>query len=389
MQKFNLLSIILLLFILVPLHFAQDPREELLVPKADSGAVTIDGIMDEAAWGNAAEINLVTGTEYNIFANKYYREGLTEPEFDELYARLLWSKDTLYVFVHVDEFVNDSTDLFWVPTQDGHWGGDQLFISLSNRLGVDMKGWYDGNVYAAPNGPYHFLILGENVTLNGDDTTFVPDEYRGCPDDSQKVFLGSDVANYAVTIDMDNGVWDVEMAIYNPNITDQSSIGFNIGGSMGSTTANAEFEDAYGYYTWQPNIPDDPFGDPTGNGDPGFFNLANADYWALLNFLTTPSGIREEKTASGSPAAFNLYQNYPNPFNPTTTIKFEIASQSPVYLKIYNIVGEEVAALVNGTVMNAGTYSASFDAANLASGIYFYELKADNFVISKKMVLLK
>ncbi|MGE5862125.1 MAG: hypothetical protein ACM34J_16315, partial [Ignavibacteria bacterium] len=75
MQKFNLLSIILLLFILVPLHFAQDPREELLVPKADSGAVTIDGIMDEAAWGNAAEINLVTGTEYNIFANKYYREG--------------------------------------------------------------------------------------------------------------------------------------------------------------------------------------------------------------------------------------------------------------------------------------------------------------------------
>jgi hypothetical protein len=366
-------------------------RPELNVPQADSGAVVIDGIMDEAAWSGAAEINLVTSTGYNIFANKYYREDLAEPEFDELYARLLWSEDTLYLFVHIDEFVNDSTDLFWVQTQSGHWGGDQLFVSLSNRLGVNMKGWYDGNVYAAPDGPYHFLILGDMVSLNADDTNYVPVEYRMCFDqsDSLKAFIAADIANYAVNIDMAEGIWDVEMAIYNPHITAQSSIGFNIGGSMGSTQANAQFGDAYGYYTWQPNIADDPFGDPYGNGDPGFYNLANADYWALINFQTEPLSVKEEKTPFGPPTTFNVHQNYPNPFNPTTTIKFEVPVQSSVYLKIFNIVGEEIATLVNGEVLNNGAYSVTFDASSIASGIYFYQLRADNFVQTRKMVLLK
>jgi hypothetical protein len=178
MYKFNLLFIGCLLFI--PIVLAQDLREELVVPRADSGAITIDGVMDEAAWSSAAEVNLITSSEYNIFANKYEREGLAEPEFDELYARLLWSKDTLYVYVHINEYVNDSTDLFWLTDNDTWWGGDQLFVSLSNRLGLDMSGGYQGDVYKAPDGPYHFLVLGDEVTLNGDDTVFVPEEFRKC-----------------------------------------------------------------------------------------------------------------------------------------------------------------------------------------------------------------
>ncbi|HEX2982245.1 MAG TPA: hypothetical protein VHO28_01745, partial [Ignavibacteriales bacterium] len=137
-------SFVLAVFLLASFSlsvFAQDSytRKVVEVPKTDSGSVVIDGVMDEPAWNSAAQVNLVTSTAYEIFSYYYARQGLTEPDFDELYGRLLWNEDTLYVFMHIDEMVNDSTDLYF----DGQWISDQLFISLSNRLGVDMQGWYD------------------------------------------------------------------------------------------------------------------------------------------------------------------------------------------------------------------------------------------------------
>lgn len=391
MKKSNVLFVGLLFFLSVTGAFGQDyVRKVVEVPKVDSGAVKIDGVMDESAWDNAAHADLITSTGYEIFDFPYNRDGLSEPEFDALYGRMLWSKDTLYVFIHIDEYVNDSTNLFWLTDNDTWWGGDQLFVSLSNRLGVNMSGDYHGNVYAAPDGPYHFLILGDQVTLNGGFPTFVPDEYRGdCPDDSLNTFLASDIARYAVTIDSANGVWDIEMAIYNPNIALQSSLGFNIGGSTGSSEAYDIFGDAYGYYTWQPNISNDPFGDPFGNGDPGFYNLANSDYWALLNFVSGTTDIKEENGFANVPKGFKLMQNFPNPFNPSTTIRFQISQASPVTLKIYNTLGQVVATLVNGKPLAAGTYSVDWDASQFASGVYFYELKTNDVVQSKKMILLK
>ena len=89
-----------------------------------------------------------------------------------------------------------------------------------------------------------------------------------------------------------------------------------------------------------------------------------------------------------SPVSFNLSQNYPNPFNPTTTISYSIPNESQVNLKIYDVMGSEVAVLVNGR-QQTGTYDVKFDAASLASGTYFYKLTAGEFVSVKKMVLLK
>ncbi len=85
---------------------------------------------------------------------------------------------------------------------------------------------------------------------------------------------------------------------------------------------------------------------------------------------------------------FSLSQNYPNPFNPSTNIKFTVAENASVTLKVFNVLGEEVATLVNKT-MKPGNYSVQFNAENLTSGIYFYTLKSDNFVQTKKMLLLK
>jgi len=102
-----------------------------------------------------------------------------------------------------------------------------------------------------------------------------------------------------------------------------------------------------------------------------------------------PEGVTSvEEVSSITPDNYTLSQNYPNPFNPSTTINFTIPSNELVTLKIFNILGSEVATLVNGTLA-AGSYKFNFNAQNLASGIYLYELKAGNFLEIKKMNLLK
>jgi D-alanyl-D-alanine carboxypeptidase len=85
---------------------------------------------------------------------------------------------------------------------------------------------------------------------------------------------------------------------------------------------------------------------------------------------------------------FSLSQNYPNPFNPTTTINFSIHGQTYVSLKVYDVLGKEVAELVNEE-RSSGSYKLDFDASNLSSGIYFYTLKTNHSIISRKMVVIK
>jgi hypothetical protein len=88
------------------------------------------------------------------------------------------------------------------------------------------------------------------------------------------------------------------------------------------------------------------------------------------------------------PDDFILYQNFPNPFNPNTTIGYKIPERSFVTIKVYDVLGNEVATLVNEE-KQAGAYEVKFDGARLTSGIYFYQIKAGNFVETKKMILLK
>jgi hypothetical protein len=91
----------------------------------------------------------------------------------------------------------------------------------------------------------------------------------------------------------------------------------------------------------------------------------------------------------GSPEGFDLAQNYPNPFNPSTAIQFQVEKTARVTLKVYDVLGQEVATLVDD-VKPAGTYTATFNASSLASGLYLYRLSSDGgFHESRKMLLLK
>lgn len=107
----------------------------------------------------------------------------------------------------------------------------------------------------------------------------------------------------------------------------------------------------------------------------------------VANSLGLPTSVEEEN----NPVAvsnFELQQNYPNPFNPNTQIRFSLAEQSQVTLKVYNILGNEIVTLVND-VKGAGVHEVSFDGSGLASGVYFYTLQTGKFTQTHKMILLK
>jgi hypothetical protein len=110
------------------------------------------------------------------------------------------------------------------------------------------------------------------------------------------------------------------------------------------------------------------------------------DLWIALLYKQGLSSVRDEQ--GEIPKQFVLEQNYPNPFNPATNIRFSITKASSVSLTVYDILGKEVAALVN-EYLEPGTYTSTFNARSLSSGLYFYRLRSGNIVETKKMLLLR
>ena len=105
---------------------------------------------------------------------------------------------------------------------------------------------------------------------------------------------------------------------------------------------------------------------------------------------TTNGGVTfiEDEKNEEIPTDYNLTNNFPNPFNPSTKIKYSIPQSSQVIIKVFDILGNEIETLVSEQ-KNTGTYEITWHSENLPSGVYFYRLKAGNFVETKKMVLLK
>jgi hypothetical protein len=131
--------------------------------------------------------------------------------------------------------------------------------------------------------------------------------------------------------------------------------------------------------------------DPDGDNGDNYVWVGYEDFFYPFQIATNvfgimPVGISENEGVS--PEEFKLSQNYPNPFNPSTKIEFSIPSNEFVTLKVYDILGSEVRTLVSDQ-FNAGSYEVDFNASNLATGMYIYELRAGSFIGAKKMILLK
>jgi len=111
--------------------------------------------------------------------------------------------------------------------------------------------------------------------------------------------------------------------------------------------------------------------------------VLHVDNLSFDNLITSVS------LSSGKlPSKFDLAQNYPNPFNPATSISFDLPLKSFVLLKVFDLIGREVATIVSGE-LSAGTHTREWNAANMPSGIYFYRLQSDSFSETKKLVLMR
>lgn len=134
------------------------------------------------------------------------------------------------------------------------------------------------------------------------------------------------------------------------------------------------------------------------SGFPGSASFTNtttprSKNWTMYTRINPVTGgqipIGINTISNEIPASFNLKQNYPNPFNPSTTIRFELKSNSVVSIKVFDVTGREVARVLNNQNIQAGTHEVNFDASKLSSGVYFYKLETEGFSDTKKMMLVK
>ena len=137
------------------------------------------------------------------------------------------------------------------------------------------------------------------------------------------------------------------------------------------------------------------------SGEYNIINISPGSYFFVTRVIQDTFGIKNtnfitkvKKQNDVIPTSFSLSQNYPNPFNPETRIQYSVVNAQHVVLKVYDVLGNEVAVLVNEE-QPAGTYQISFNQQQttnhqqLSSGIYFYQLHAGDFVQTKKMILLR
>ena len=259
------------------------------------------------------------------------------------------------------------------------------------------QGHPPNNIYGLPHMDFHFYIVteAEREAIPPGIDTFpvaaenIPQDYRSLEDPPFSVpnmgthwidSLSSEWQGETFTETFIYGFYHGDMYFVEPMITVNY---FQTNPNVTMKIKQPQSFQKDGYYPTNYSIEYD------GTGQ--VYNIV------IKDFVFSGPATSVENDGVGSPSEFLLFQNYPNPFNPSTKIKFTI-SQSPllggdgrggvVTLKVYEILGNQVATLVNKE-LPAGEYEVEFNAKNLSSGMYFYSLRTGSFTQTKKMLLLK
>jgi len=204
-------------------------------------------------------------------------------------------------------------------------------------------------------------------------------------DDGQKIVCTWSQPNFtASTIDTNAAGWVTSNIWYNVSLDG----GATWLGAQKLTTSTGKIEE---FSSLAENLEVKPNGDVVARviflrvstGTIG--DNVDAEEAVYVEWTAATSGVNDKET---TPLSFRLDQNYPNPFNPSTKISYVLPTASSVKLSVYNVLGQEVANLVNEN-QNPGSHTVNFNAANLSSGVYFYTIKAGNFTETKKMAFTK
>lgn len=325
-----------------------------------SAAITIDGQMDNA-YLNA---NPVTADLYRV--GDPYTAGSdianTDPMFGGmLTAYPLWDATNIYMFIDVVDAVITN-----IPANPG-WNQDAVevyFDGTNNHAGET----------SLAAGQYQFTIpewikgqeIGNLGTAFGTtvDTTGIELKIVDRPDAR---------GNTAKGVTEEGSGYNVEFKIPLAALgIDGSAPGAQLGFELQQDNCDDATAGRQGMGKWW---------NSSNN------SWANAALWGWAK-LGAASDVSVKSKSSAVVQKYTLEQNYPNPFNPSTKITFSLTKSEKVRLTVYNILGKQVAELVNG-VMSAESHTVTFNANNLASGVYFYKLQAGSTVLAKKMMLLK
>ena len=261
----------------------------------------------------------------------------------------------------------------------GSYGADTIFVAVDNQIYYMQKAassWTTGYTYPAGTQInvlyYDELLVGTGTGLYGQETQngSLPVELTSFTANvnGSKVLLkwntATELNNYGFEIERTVGSKQSAVGGGQSAVVYWEKIGFVTGSGNSNSSKDYSFSDD---------------------------NNATGKYLYRLKQIDNDGSYKyspEVEVEIGTPTQFSLSQNYPNPFNPSTSINYQLPVSGNVTLKVFDVLGKEVAVLVNER-KEAGTYVVEFSVTNLASGTYFYRLRAGGFVQIKKMTILK
>ncbi len=286
----------------------------------------------------------------------------------------IWAEDTTeyknsgyspeYVYIAGEHMVYDAGIVSYYTTTDA---GDAKAVRISLPDGVTetqiayalIRNYQDLDHFSAP---MKFHLWSDNGGVPGTDLIDPFVFYSECSDFNTSAMTRVDLRDKTIDLVLTGDFW----------------IGFEATNDIVYTTMESPGEE--GTTAYQRSFD----GSSNGTGSWAWSIYASANYH-MRAVLGEYSGIEGDAFV---PETTTLEQNYPNPFNPATTINFNLAKDSKVSLVVYDVMGREVANLVNGNMVR-GSHKVTFDASRLVSGVYYYTLKAGEMSQTKKMMLIK
>ncbi|MEO8514943.1 MAG: T9SS type A sorting domain-containing protein, partial [Ignavibacteria bacterium] len=300
-----------------------------------------------------------------------------------------------YLYQDICYYNTGSNDrIYTVYNHSGAAQGQTIYISWSNDYGVTVGAGNTTTLVETAN------VLGAICAANGGTSQSVLLGYRRFfnPDWDYRV-------QYSSTGGVTGGSFTASYIEFTSDTTLLISMQAVDLGNGRFVTGHSRNGGDHHYRKFNANTLGTDFQTNNISGDIGFGGC-RAGYWASANadscmvvwsanggasaycsrLICSTTGIQSSNNEI--PEVYSLSQNYPNPFNPVTNIKFSIPTGGMVKLTVFDITGREVSTLINQN-LNAGSYTADFDASKLSSGIYFYTITAGGFTDTKKMVLVK
>ena len=349
-------NLLLISGLLITTSYAQ--IREYTVKKTDV-PIVIDGILDEPQWQNALLteqfVNPADGSDVKIKTR----------------GKFLWDNENLYI-----GFIAEDPDVWGIKTiRDSHLWKEEPVEIFCDPDG-DTKNYFE--IEINPLGTELDILMSKSYSAGG------------TADFSWDITGLSSAISVAGTL---NDPSDTDTAWYCEIAIPFSALNSTITGSMSNPPTAGD--------TWRLNLARynrmrDNSGNELANGTElsSWNNMGKASFHIPEKFgriiftdelVVSVKNIYSEKSTTNQ---FELIGNYPNPFNPSTKIAFNILTPGSTSLKVYNVLGQEIATLVNKK-LSAGYHEYQFDASNLTNGVYYYTISVNGFRDTKKMSLVK